>query len=132
MLGVALALGLTVSACSKSDTNDTEAATAETTVAAEAEATEAPAEATEAPATEAAATEAAPATEPAAAPAAAAGEITVAIVDNPTMKDIQTLTPDNFTKQTGIKVNYVSLNEQTLREQVTKSVGAGAGHTTSS
>jgi polyol transport system substrate-binding protein len=53
--------------------------------------------------------------------------ITVAIVDNPTMKDIQSLTPDNFTKQTGIKVNYVTLDEQTLREQVTKSVGSGAG-----
>jgi sorbitol/mannitol transport system substrate-binding protein len=52
--------------------------------------------------------------------------ITVAIVDNPTMKDIETLTPDNFTTPTGIKVNYVNLNEQTLREQVTKSVGSGA------
>jgi sorbitol/mannitol transport system substrate-binding protein len=58
--------------------------------------------------------------------AGAGGEITVAIVDNPTMKDIQTLTPENFTKDTGIKVNYVSLDEQTLREQVTKSVGSGA------
>ena len=64
---------------------------------------------------------------PALATAADAGSITVAIVDNPTMKDIQTLTPANFTKETGIKVNYVSLNEQTLREQVTKSVGSGVG-----
>ena len=52
--------------------------------------------------------------------------ITVAIVDNPTMKDIEKLTPDNFTTQSGIKVNYVNLDEQTLREQVTKSVGSGA------
>jgi sorbitol/mannitol transport system substrate-binding protein len=134
MLGVAVALGLTVSACSKSDPKTSDASTAETTAAA-AEGTEAGAATEAAPATEAgAATEAAPATEATAAateagaaPAAAAGEITVAIVDNPTMKDIQELTPANFTKQTGIKVNYVSLNEQTLREQVTKSVGAGAG-----
>jgi sorbitol/mannitol transport system substrate-binding protein len=127
MLGVAVALGLIAGACSSDKkADDTAAATeavADTAAATEAPATEAAA--TEAAATEAAATEAA-ATE-AAAPAADAGSITVAIVDNPTMKDIQTLTPDNFTKQTGIKVNYVSLNEQTLREQVTKSVGSGAG-----
>src|SRR5262249_32655002 len=53
--------------------------------------------------------------------------ITVAIVDNPTMKDIESLTPDNFTATTGIKVNFVNLDEQTLREQVTKAVGSGAG-----
>jgi sorbitol/mannitol transport system substrate-binding protein len=69
-------------------------------------------------------------TQPAAAtqaPAAKGGTITVAIVDNPTMKDIEKLTPENFTTQSGIKVNYVNLDEQTLREQVTKSVGSGAG-----
>jgi polyol transport system substrate-binding protein len=54
------------------------------------------------------------------------GTITVAIVDNPTMKDIEALTPDNFTATTGIKVNFVTLDEQTLREQVTKAVGSGA------
>jgi sorbitol/mannitol transport system substrate-binding protein len=43
------------------------------------------------------------------------------------MKDIESLTPDNFTATTGIKVNFVNLNEQTLREQVTKAVGSGAG-----
>jgi sorbitol/mannitol transport system substrate-binding protein len=52
--------------------------------------------------------------------------ITVAIVDNPTMKDIESLTPENFTATTGIKVNFVNLDEQTLREQVTKAVGSGA------
>ncbi len=118
ILGVAaLALALTASACGTSSKPATTDAPVTEAVAEE------PA-ATEPPVTEAAAPEA-PATEPVAAPADG-GEITVAIVDNPTMKDIQTLTPDNFTKQTGIKVNYVSLNEQTLREQVTKSVGSGA------
>ncbi len=123
MLGVAVALGLIAGACSSDKAEDTTAAT-EAVAETEAAAVETEAPATEAAATEAAATEAA-ATE-AAAPADG-GSITVAIVDNPTMKDIQTLTPDNFTKTTGIKVNYVSLNEQTLREQVTKSVGSGAG-----
>ncbi len=121
VLGVVAALGLFAGACSSSGSNDTTAAeTSAETTAETAAATEAAAD-TEA----AAATEAAAGTEAAAAPADG-GSITVAIVDNPTMKDIQTLTPDNFTKTTGIKVNYVSLNEQTLREQVTKSVGSGA------
>ena len=124
VLGVFATLALFAGACS-SNSNDT---TAAETAAAESTAETAAAD----PATETAAAEtAAPAadttaTETAAAAPADGGSITVAIVDNPTMKDIQTLTPDNFTKQTGIKVNYVSLNEQTLREQVTKSVGSGA------
>ncbi len=121
LAGIALAIGLTAVSCSKSDSTDTTAAAAETeVVAAETTAAAETAETT-APAAAAETTAAA-----AAAPAGEGGEITVAIVDNPTMKDIQTLTPDNFTKDTGIKVNYVSLDEQTLREQVTKSVGSGA------
>ena len=123
-----IAIGLVAAGCSSSKSADTTAAPAPETEAAATEAAASEAAVTEAPATEAAATEApAAATEAAAAPAADAGSITVAIVDNPTMKDIQTLTPDNFTKTTGIKVNYVNLDEQTLREQVTKSVGSGAG-----
>lgn len=54
-------------------------------------------------------------------------EITVAIVGNPTMEDIQTLTPEHFTADTGITVNYVTLEEQTLREQVTVAAGSGGG-----
>ncbi len=53
--------------------------------------------------------------------------ITVAIVSNPTMEDIQTLTPEFFTAETGITVNYVTLEEQTLREQVTIAAGSGGG-----
>jgi sorbitol/mannitol transport system substrate-binding protein len=133
VFGVILALGLTAAACSKSTAKDTTAATsAESAAPADsaapaADTTAAPAADSAAPAAETTAAPSAAETTAAAAPTAAGGEITVAIVDNPTMKDIQTLTPDNFTKTTGIKVNYVSLNEQTLREQVTKSVGSGAG-----
>jgi len=51
--------------------------------------------------------------------------INVAIVGNPQMEDIAKLTPDLFTAETGINVNYVVLEEQTLREIVTRDVGAG-------
>ena len=51
--------------------------------------------------------------------------INVAIVGNPQMEDIASLTPELFTAETGINVNYVILEEQTLREIVTRDVGAG-------
>ncbi len=51
--------------------------------------------------------------------------INVAIVGNPQMEDIASLTPQLFTAETGINVNYVVLEEQTLREIVTRDVGAG-------
>lgn len=51
--------------------------------------------------------------------------INVAIVGNPQMEDIASLTPELFTAETGINVNYVVLEEQTLREIVTRDVGAG-------
>ena len=53
------------------------------------------------------------------------GEINVAIVDNPQMKDIAELTPKLFTEETGIKVNYTILDEGTLREVTTRDVAAG-------
>jgi sorbitol/mannitol transport system substrate-binding protein len=52
-------------------------------------------------------------------------EINVAIVGNPQMEDIADLTPEFFTAETGITVNYTILEEQTLREIVTRDVGAG-------
>jgi sorbitol/mannitol transport system substrate-binding protein len=58
-------------------------------------------------------------------PATKGGEINVAIVDNPQMKDIAKLTPSLFTAQTGIKVNYTVLDEGTLREVTTRDVAAG-------
>lgn len=51
--------------------------------------------------------------------------ISVAIVGNPQMEDIQSLTPELFTAETGIEVEYTVLEEQTLREIVTRDVGAG-------
>jgi sorbitol/mannitol transport system substrate-binding protein len=53
------------------------------------------------------------------------GEINVAIVDNPQMKDIAKLTPSLFTAKTGIKVNYTILDEGTLRQVTTRDVAAG-------
>jgi sorbitol/mannitol transport system substrate-binding protein len=53
------------------------------------------------------------------------GSINVAIVDNPQMKDIADLTPELFTKQSGIKVNYTILEEGTLRQVTTRDVSAG-------
>ena len=130
LLGAVALVGVLAAAgCSKDKAADTTAAAPAETAAAPAETTAAPAD-TAAAGTAAAETTAAPdtvAADTAAAAPAAAGSITVAIVDNPTMKDIQTLTPKNFTAKTGIKVNFVTLNEQTLREQVTKSVGSNAG-----
>jgi sorbitol/mannitol transport system substrate-binding protein len=53
------------------------------------------------------------------------GEINVAIVDNPQMKDIAKLTPSLFTSKSGIKVNYTVLDEGTLRQVTTRDVAAG-------
>src|SRR5207344_917640 len=54
--------------------------------------------------------------------------ITVAVVNNPQMVDIQKLTPDGFeASHPNIKVKYVTLDENTLRDQVTKDVAAGGG-----
>jgi sorbitol/mannitol transport system substrate-binding protein len=56
---------------------------------------------------------------------AGGGSINVAIVDNPQMQDIAKLTPELFTKETGIKVNYTVLDEGTLRQVTTRDVAAG-------
>ena len=50
--------------------------------------------------------------------------LNVAIVGNPQMEDIASLTPELFTADTGITVEYTILEEQTLREIVTRDVGA--------
>ena len=47
------------------------------------------------------------------------------IVGNPQMEDIAELTPELFTAETGITVNYSILEEQTLREIVTRDAAAG-------
>src|SRR5438552_2363183 len=51
--------------------------------------------------------------------------ISVAIVANPQMQDIASLTPSLFTAKTGIKVKYTILDEGKLREITTRDVGAG-------
>jgi sorbitol/mannitol transport system substrate-binding protein len=53
--------------------------------------------------------------------------LNVAIVDNPQMKDIASLTPSLFTAKTGIKVHYTVLDEGTLRQVTTRDVAAGGG-----
>ena len=53
--------------------------------------------------------------------------INVLMVGNPQMVDIQKLTEDSFTKDTGIKVNYTVLPENELRDKVTQDVATGAG-----
>jgi sorbitol/mannitol transport system substrate-binding protein len=53
--------------------------------------------------------------------------ISVLMVGNPQMEDIQKLTADSFTKDTGIKVNFTILPENELRDKVTQEVATGAG-----
>src|SRR3954452_16456316 len=56
-----------------------------------------------------------------------AKSISVLMVGNPQMVDIQKLTKSTFTKDTGIKVNYTVLPENELRDKVTQDVATGAG-----
>ena len=53
--------------------------------------------------------------------------VNVLMVGNPQMVDIQKITKDTFTKDTGIKVNYTVLPENELRNKVTQDVATGAG-----
>jgi len=61
-------------------------------------------------------------------PSASRGQqtITIATVNNPDMIVMQALTSD-FTKRYGIKVKYVTLPENTLRQKVTSDVATGGG-----
>jgi sorbitol/mannitol transport system substrate-binding protein len=57
-----------------------------------------------------------------------AATITVAVVDNPLMSTIEKLTPGGFeASHPNVKVKFVTLDENTLRDQVTKDVAAGGG-----
>src|SRR4051794_37076770 len=53
--------------------------------------------------------------------------ITALMVGNPQMADIQKLTADNFTRQTGIKVKFTILPENELRDKVTQDVANQGG-----
>ena len=53
--------------------------------------------------------------------------INVLMVGNPQMVDIEKLTKDSFTKDTGIKVKYTILPENELRDKVTQDIATKAG-----
>jgi sorbitol/mannitol transport system substrate-binding protein len=53
--------------------------------------------------------------------------INVLMVNNPPMVDLQKLTKDNFTKQTGITVNYTVLPENDVRDKITQDFSSQAG-----
>jgi sorbitol/mannitol transport system substrate-binding protein len=53
--------------------------------------------------------------------------INVLMVNNPQMLDLQKLTADNFTKQTGITVNYTVLPENDVRDKISQEFASQAG-----
>jgi sorbitol/mannitol transport system substrate-binding protein len=53
--------------------------------------------------------------------------IRVLMVNNPQMVDLQKLTADNFTKQSGIKVDFKVLPENDVRDTIAQDVANGAG-----
>jgi sorbitol/mannitol transport system substrate-binding protein len=59
--------------------------------------------------------------------AGGAQSISVLMVGNPQMEDIQKLTKDSFTKDTGITVNFSVLPENELRDKVTQDIATQAG-----
>lgn len=55
------------------------------------------------------------------------GAVNVLMVNNPQMVDLQKLTDANFTKATGIKVNYTVLPENDVRDKISQEFSAQAG-----
>ncbi|KAB1144776.1 sugar ABC transporter substrate-binding protein [Streptomyces luteolifulvus] len=53
--------------------------------------------------------------------------VNVLMVNNPQMIDLQKLTKDQFTKKTGIKVNFTVLPENEVRDKITQDVATQAG-----
>jgi sorbitol/mannitol transport system substrate-binding protein len=53
--------------------------------------------------------------------------INVLMVNNPQMVDLQKLTATNFTKTTGIKVNFTVLPEDDVRDKITQDFSSQAG-----
>ncbi|ROP27279.1 ABC transporter substrate-binding protein [Pseudokineococcus lusitanus] len=56
-----------------------------------------------------------------------AQSISVIMVNNPQMEDLQELTADNFTAETGITVNFVVQPENEVRAQIAQDFAAQAG-----
>ena len=59
--------------------------------------------------------------------AGGADSINVLMVNNPQMEDLQKLTADNFTKETGITVNYTILPENDVRAKISQEFSSQAG-----
>ncbi len=53
--------------------------------------------------------------------------INVLMVNNPQMVDLQRLTADNFTKETGITVNFTVLPENDVRDKISQEFSSQAG-----
>ncbi|WP_416967374.1 ABC transporter substrate-binding protein [Streptomyces sp. 4F14] len=53
--------------------------------------------------------------------------INVLMVNNPQMTELQKLTPDHFTRQTGIKVNFTVLPENDVRDKISQDFANQAG-----
>ncbi len=56
-----------------------------------------------------------------------ADSISVLMVNNPQMVDLQKLTAANFTKETGIKVNFTVLPENDVRDKISQEFSSQAG-----
>jgi sorbitol/mannitol transport system substrate-binding protein len=56
-----------------------------------------------------------------------ADSINVLMVNNPQMVDLQKLTAANFTKQTGIRVNFTVLPENDVRDKISQEFSSQAG-----
>lgn len=56
-----------------------------------------------------------------------ANAINVLMVNNPQMVDLQKLTAEHFTKETGIKVNFTVLPEDDLRDKMSQDFSSQAG-----
>ena len=55
------------------------------------------------------------------------GAVNVLMVNNPQMVDLQQLTADNFTAESGIAVNYTVLPENDVRDKISQEFSAQAG-----
>jgi len=56
-----------------------------------------------------------------------ADSINVLMVNNPQMVDLQRLTADNFTRETGIRVNFTVLPENDVRDKISQEFSSQAG-----
>src|SRR5919107_1356834 len=56
-----------------------------------------------------------------------ANSINVLMVNNPQMIDLQRLTADNFTRETGIGVNFTVLPENDVRDKISQEFSSQAG-----